>query len=280
MKTRNRIKLYDVKQYFIILTTFSLIGFSCHREVIDIDLKGMGSQIVIEGTITDKPGPYRVKVKISKTGDYFEPDVFPAISGANVVVSDDAGNSAVLQEIEVGIYSTNSLRGIPGRTYTLKVTIDRKEYTANSTMPKAIELNSIRCVKESENNPIYYLSCNFTDREGVEDYCHFKIYRNGNLLDEKYYLYRDNYTDGQQIVFEDFEAYFMLNDYIKVEFMTIDKATYEYLSLLFVEDEDIEADLPDFFSVTSYNPKTNINNNALGYFSAHTIRTYTYVVRE
>ena len=61
---------------------------SCEK-VIDVDLSSVEPQIVIDGTITDQPGPYTVK--ISKTGDYFNPGAFPAVTGASVTISDNRG---------------------------------------------------------------------------------------------------------------------------------------------------------------------------------------------
>jgi hypothetical protein len=83
-----------------IIYTFSLIAFifcSCEK-VIDIDLNKADSRIVIEGNITDQAGPYTVR--ISKTVNFDESNTFPAISGALVKISDNAGNSETLTETQ------------------------------------------------------------------------------------------------------------------------------------------------------------------------------------
>ncbi len=96
----------------------SIALLSCEK-VIDIDLKNSEPQIVIDGTVNDRPGPYTVK--ISKTGDYYKPSSFPAVAGADVTISDNAGNTETLSEVTDGIYQTLYIQGIPSRTYTLKV---------------------------------------------------------------------------------------------------------------------------------------------------------------
>lgn len=262
---------------FLFLMVLITICFSCYQDVMDIDLFGIKPQIVIEGFITDQPGD--CTVKISKTGDYFKPDVYPPVSGALVVISDNEDNSVILNEIRAGVYSTNILQGVPGRTYTLKVTVEDEEYTAVSTMPEPLELDSSNY---SEYGQLTYY---FTDREAIEDYCRTKIYINGILYEEAFYLYNGRFKDGDQIEVHCYIDFYALgispnnsNISVRLELLTLDKSIYEYFSMLYDEYHSLEVELPDFLSAISFNPTTNLSNNVLGYFSAHTIRTYSFVV--
>jgi len=113
---------------------------SCYQDVVDINLSELDQQIVIEGSITNQPGPY--KIKISKTASLYQPGSIPRVSGANVVIFDDLDNFETLNEIVAGIYQTSSMQGVPGRTYTLQVITEGKEYTAISKMPVPVEFHA------------------------------------------------------------------------------------------------------------------------------------------
>ena len=85
------------KYIYILSALLPLMAVQSCQKVIDIDLNSAAPQIVIEGSISDQPGPYTVK--ITKTVNFSETNIFPAVSGAAVTVSDDAGNSETLQKL-------------------------------------------------------------------------------------------------------------------------------------------------------------------------------------
>ena len=258
------------RKSLIIFAALVLIQVSCYRDVIDLDLDGIRSQVVIEGTITDQLGSYIVR--ISKPVDFSRAGELLPISGAEVMIADDTGNSVILREGNNGYYPTQSLQGFPGKTYYLNVSIEGEKYTAISRMPEAIELDSI------EISPIYGtvndISCYFTDPAGVKNFCRLKVFRNGELVYT--YLYHDRYSDGQQIVIDNIETSFYRGDHVEIQLLTIDKAIFEYFEMISESSGSTNASATLF---TLYNPKTNISNNALGYFSAHTLRKYTFVVQ-
>ena len=254
-----------------------VICSSCYQDVMDIDLSATAPQIVIEGVITDQPGD--CTVIIQKTGDYYHPDTFPPVSGALVEITDNENHSVILREFSAGVYRTHSLQGVPGRTYTLNISVENEMYTAVSTMPGAIALDSLSYL--AYDMLTYY----FTDRPGTDDYCRTKIYLNGILDEDAFYLYNGRFTDGEQIeVSEYLDFYglgilnFQYNPSVRVELLTLDKPIFEYFSMLYDEYTSLDLELPDFIETTSFNPTTNLSNNALGYFSAHTIRSYSFFV--
>ena len=180
-----------------------------------------------------------------------------------------------LNETEPGVYISSSLRGVPGRTYSMEANVNGKVYTAVSKMPVPLELDSI------VYNPIYYpvpISLYFTDHIGMQDFCRFKIYKNQQYLEDEKILYNDNYTDGEVIKIDNIEELFYRNDNVRIELITIDKNIYDFYSVFinYEEPEDAEESIID---MASANPKSNISNNALGYFSAQTVRNYSITIR-
>ena len=249
---------------------------SCYQDVIDLNLSEKSNQIVIEGIVNDQSGTSRVSV--SGTGEYYESDVSTPVIDAVVIISDDAGNSDTLRQATAGLYRTTStFRGVTGRTYTLTVTVNGEKYTASSQMPEALEMDYFRYVQVSDRNYNYSLLFFFTDYEDNEDFCRFRSYMNGYIIKNND-LYRDKYIDGEQNSYEAFSGTLNINDEITVIIQTVDETFYEYLSMIHGEI-DFDAELPDLFPMTSFNPPSNISNNGLGYFAAYSQREYTYVSR-
>jgi hypothetical protein len=113
-----------------IIFLLSLIVFadSCVERA-DFTASNSDSQLVIEGLITDEPGPYTVKLSRSRKPLDFSGTL--PVSAIRVTILDDAGTSEVLTEVLPGTYQTaaNGMRGLVGRSYTLKVeTRDGKIY--------------------------------------------------------------------------------------------------------------------------------------------------------
>src|SRR5512145_2625953 len=75
---------------------------------------------VIEGMITDRPGPYTIRLTHSTA---IENMAIKPIQGATVTIFDDLGNQEVLEETEPGIYQTSisGIRGQIGRSYWITV---------------------------------------------------------------------------------------------------------------------------------------------------------------
>ena len=257
----------------ILLLAFGLLSVctSCFQDVIDIDLSDIDKQIVIEGTITDQP--VAIKVRINEVANIYADGSVRRISDAYVTVSDDDNNSVVLSESQPGVYTSTEMTGIPGRTYTLSVVAEGNEYTAVSKMPVPLELDSVYYIMMY---PPVYISLYFTDHEGIRDFCRFRIYRNNQYLENEKILYHDYYTDGEIIEIDNIDELYDWNDLLKVELITIDEPMYNYYTGLFNFEED--SDDQTIIDLVSANPKSNISNNALGYFSAQTVRTYVLTI--
>jgi hypothetical protein len=70
----------------ITLFIFSIIALSACTKVINIDLNSSNQQIVVEAKIADDALP--CTVKLSKSINFSNPNVFPAVEGAIVKISD------------------------------------------------------------------------------------------------------------------------------------------------------------------------------------------------
>jgi hypothetical protein len=267
----------------LIFLTFGLaillLALGC-ESVIKIDLKNVEPRLVIEGVISDQPGQSRFT--ISKTTDYFEPNSFPMVSGALVVVSDDNGWADTLNEVQPGIYYAPDLVGQIGRAYYASVTVDSVVYTATSYIPSPIMIDSVRTEYQEgggigmEEEEGYRLYVNFTDPPDIPNYGRLKITVNDSLLPD-YFLYDDDFTDGNSIEYNYFDQVFQVGDTLKIDYVSMDSVAYDYFRTLVsvVASEEGQDD-----PIAPANPLTNWNNEALGYFGAFSVNAETLIVVE
>ncbi|QHT67680.1 DUF4249 domain-containing protein [Rhodocytophaga rosea] len=112
---------------FLIL---SLLLFTTCVEPVNVNLGEPVKRLVVDGMITTKPGPYTIKLtttakySVSSEGTNF------LLKGATVRISDDTGYNEQLTEVSSGIYRTNAngIQGQVGRTYTLHIETEGKQY--------------------------------------------------------------------------------------------------------------------------------------------------------
>lgn len=259
------------KVFFIILSAVALT--SCEKEI-NLDLADQSGNIVIEGNVTDKNGPKTVK--ITKSVGFAQPNQYPAVAGAQVILSDNTGQTETLEYTGNGEYKTNTFLGVPGRTYTLKVIAEGKQYTAQSTMPQAVELDGL--VQDSfmfGSKKSYTLLPVFTDPIELGNRYLFSITINNSA--KKYIsVLSDNLNNGLPNQWtlglpnddnKGRDHQVVPGDVVYVEMQSIDTNIFTYYSALLKISEGYGG------SVTPANPPSNISNGALGYFSAHTVRS-------
>ncbi|MFA5818064.1 MAG: DUF4249 domain-containing protein [Bacteroidales bacterium] len=255
----------------------TLILSSCTK-VIDIDLNSASPQLVIEGNISDLPGPY--SVRLSKTVNFNKTNLFPPASGAIVKISDNTGNSEILTETSPGLYSTSLIQGTPGRTYTLTVTYEEKIYEATSTMPYGVYIDTLTIqefcngIQGAATGKIIakYINVQFYDPSEISNYYRFIQIFNGVPQDD-IFLIDDQLQNGQTIsnLLAHTRNNFQPGDTVTVLLQRFDKGVYEYFRTL---SQLRSAEL----SSSPSNPLSNFNNGALGYFSAYSLRSKTIVI--
>ena len=263
-----------MKNILFLLAGIILI-YSCQKTV-TLNLKTAASQIVIEGNVTDSTGPYIVT--INQSVGFYADNTFPAVSGAIVKISDNQGVTDSLTETTTaGTYQTHVLQGRSGNTYTLSVTINDSTYTATSTMPAAVALDSVTFDNSSAfgNNRIQAIA-NFQDPAGVKNYYQFEEYINGQLFTKNFFVFDDRLSDGKYIsnTLRTDSSWLSTGDQLKVNMYCIDENVYNYFYQL------SQSGGSGAFNTTASpaNPSTNISNGAYGYFSAHTLRSRTVTV--
>jgi hypothetical protein len=118
-----------------------LLFFGACVDPADIDIPPFQYQIVVDGYITNEPGPYTVKMYRSRPLDEADLDRLIPERFAKVFIRDDQGNSELLTETEPGVYVTSEsgIQGVIGRSYYVEITtIDNKQYQSEPDLIKPV----------------------------------------------------------------------------------------------------------------------------------------------
>ncbi|MFI5157430.1 MAG: DUF4249 family protein [Sphingobacteriales bacterium] len=262
-------------KYGYIVAVIIVLAIASCQKIIDLKLNNAPSQIVIEANITDQEGPQYVS--ITKSVPFIATNNFPKISGAVITLSDDAGEQFRFTQVHSGLYVLYPFHGgVYGRAYTITVKIGDTTYTAQSTMPTVpVLLDSITDKPNvfSKSN-LRTITVNYQDPQNIPNQYLFNLFINSEEVGT-IFTNDDNFTDGRYVKEDLFQADINIHpgDTASVNMECIDKNIYQYWYTLSQQ----QANGPGG-GVTPSNPPSNFNNNALGYFSAHTIMGKSIVV--
>jgi Domain of unknown function (DUF4249) len=253
----------------IIVALAALAIMSCTK-VINIDVNPSDAKIVIEANITNEAGPYFVL--LTKTLNLSDSSNYLTVSGAKVAITDKTTTQTDnLLEIQSGVYMTTSIQGIVGHTYDLLVSSEGKSYTASSTMPMPVRLDSISFTQQSNvNETNINTNIYFQDPAGVPNYYTFNRFINGRKRGRTN-VFEDRLSDGKYITEEQRGSAVKLGDTVRVQMNCVDRYAWDYFNSL--QGGGFAS------SPTPANPTSNISNGALGYFSAHSVQTKVGVAK-
>ncbi|MCF0202569.1 MAG: DUF4249 family protein [Bacteroidaceae bacterium] len=267
------------KKYSVFVMAAVAVVLSSCKKGLDFDYNEVEPFYVVQGDVSDEPA----KVLITKSRNVSDSVRGQGLPGAEVVISDDNGKTERLVYGSDGYYrSPSGWKGETGRTYSLNVKIDGREFKASSTMREEVRLDSVKFVwLTSAGMKMMLLKFWHTYPKAAElSRTHFRMYKNGEF-------YRS--TTGKQVNKDFFSAQSMVgcttekkldendpeerdallfeNDRIHVELWTIDQSVYDYFFSLQVGRQNAS------------NPITNISGGAFGYFSAHHVNSIDTVFR-
>lgn len=266
-----------MKTFYPILILVLLIVTSCQK-VIDVKLNNEAPQYVIQGEITDGPGPYFVT--ISRTKNFSANNTFDKVSGAQVMISDNTANvTETLNETSPGFYQTSLIGGVPGHTYHLSVVINGQTFSATSTMPaQTVNIDTLYAAKSFTGNEIF-ATVVFKDPPGKGNYYLLRQWVNGQQI-KSTNVRSDDAIDGQTYTVQlryDNNAdsgnpSINKGDSITAELDCINKQVYDFYRTL-------QAVTGASNTATPTNPLTNITGGALGVFNTCTSRKKTVVAK-
>src|SRR5436190_2078112 len=256
----------------LIIAFFTVLISSCEK-VIHLDLNTAEKKYVIEATVTDQPGT--AEVLLSQTKNFDDNNQFIGVSGAVITVKEEGGLLTTFTEISPGRYEAPGLAGTSGKSYALSINVAGNAFTATSTRPARVNLDSVYTSDELiSTDTRKIVNVVFQHPAGRGNNYRFIQYVN-NLKEKQLFIQNDDYTDGRLNItklyyFADDKSDSTIiksGDSLRVDMLCIDPNVYKYWYSLARNTNG------DNNNVTPANPVSNIQGGALGYFSAHTLQT-------
>jgi hypothetical protein len=245
-----------MKQTLILLTIAGLLLSSCIK-IINPKINASDARVIIEGNLNTIAEKHIVRV--SKSIQLNQTNAFNGVSNASVIITDNQGYNDTLLEKTAGVYETKTIAGIIGHTYNISVAVEGKTYTAKSTIPAQVAIDSILIAPNTfpgdTNLEIQVL---FTDIAGQKNYYRLQQLDGAGKL--SYVNFSDNGFDGLQsnVPFNTDSTSHGKTFYYELH--ATDAALNLYYRSLAQNQNS---------GSTPANPISNFTGGCLGYFSAH-----------
>lgn len=257
-----------------VLLSFSILSLAACKKIINVDVNNSSPRVIVEAEITDEPGKLQHIFYLSQSNPLSSSNQRSPIVGAFVVLEDmTLHQKDTLLETQPGEYMTQHTLGIAGHAYEMNALINGVHYTANSTMPYPVPIDSMKVqVFQFFGQKVKQVVPVFHDPIAITNFYRFSLVLNDSLLNESTQAWEDALTDGKtnsrpiNIAEQDL---FKGNDTLIVTMNCTDKASYDFYNTLQNATGDGQ---------TPSNPISNISANGLGYFSAVTKIKDTIIV--
>lgn len=252
----------------IIVVVFAILITSSCTEKIDLKLNNSEPRVVIEGWLSDKSGPYFVGVTKSRL--LADNNQFEGVPAATVVISDDAGNVDTLAEGTIpGLYQTNFIQGTVGRTYRLDVTTEGTTYTSICKMNPPVDIDSVVITPQTNFQGETELDAEMYVRDPSGERNFYRVF---NVKSGEYNVYSDLLWDGKIRDFNIPDNELASGDTLVTELWSLDEHIYKYFDQFDQNQNNFGS------SAAPANPDPVFTPAALGYFTAHSVKSNTLIV--
>lgn len=234
----------------VMLTTTVPIGESV------TDLKELEKFVINWGKVTISDGEKSVVLSGRRNNDYFPPY----------------------------IYTTSSMTGQPGKTYTITVEYSGRTVTAQTTIPEDVPLEYIRVAASEENPDNFQLVGGLKDNRNSKDYYKFFVKVSGKdstyvssflgltddaVLQDKTEIAELPINNGSRRSDQRMTTYFSAEDRVIVKFCTLDQTSWQYWN----DFEEIQSLSRNPFFPVSTSIRSNVKGG-LGYWAGYGSRYY------
>jgi len=280
----------------VLIGLILLAFFSSCEDVIDVDLSEGSKLLVVDAWINDSPG--KQSIKLTTSAPYFTNASTPVVVGASVNMQDlNNGKVYVFNDAGNGQYefipTPSDTLGVIDHKYQLNINFNGYNYFSNSTLYKTTRIDSIIFRKGEEigfgNNKGYFPYLVGIDIPNEKNFYWLKTYKNNVLFNkpQNMNISEDggggDGTDG--LFFTPPVAFFTVtpsndsfeeNDSCKVEVISINRDSYNFLLQAFVQMTNSESGL---FATTPENVRTNVraviasSPKAIGWFNIGSVKT-------
>jgi len=281
-----------------LISLFVLLSvmFSSCEDVIEVKLNDENLDLIgVEARITTQDKP---TVFLYQTLKVNQDEAYPGISGATVVISDDATPSNSISLVEdlqkKGLYevpSNSGYKGVTGREYTLTIQTRGTTLITRDKLTKVEPIDSIQVLPSMRGNKLF-LGVFTYGREplGPGNFYKWDVYVNNTLIHEadRIAIASDEFVDGNYVakleIYTDFhdpkkpeDRKLHLKDTICVRQTSISEFAYNFYFQMINQSTT-----GSLFSVPPANIRSNIGSSdskpVLGLFTASDVSVSNKVV--
>jgi Domain of unknown function (DUF4249) len=136
-----------MKKIHSIIVLLAALSLTSCQDVIQIDLTPGPTQLVIDGWLTDQPGPQRIK--LTNSAAYFDNSAAKPVLGATVTVADETGRIFEFKDLKKdGVYvwtpaSPRDTLARRGLRYGLQIKTNGEEYVAQTQFNRVPKIDSV-----------------------------------------------------------------------------------------------------------------------------------------
>ena len=260
-------------------------------EYMDLDLETTSKRLVVDGSVSSQN---QIQfVRLSESVPFLTDSISPAVSGAQVVISDGYSREQLTEANQMPGYFLleNGFVGNPGNYYQLTISgvdIDddgqKESYRAFSYMPEVAAPDSVDLAYDPRWE-IWKILLYADDPPQTEDYYMFRVLINGILVSDNISEYsvvsdrffKDGRAEGvwvQSINAKSDAVPLKEGDVVTLQMCGITEAYYDFVEAV---QREGRGQYP-LFSGPPANAPGNITNGALGFFSAFSVSYANFVV--
>lgn len=211
-----------------IISALCILLFSCETDI-TVDLPKAQEKIIVEGFIENN---IRARVFLSKNASYF--DVVDSTSLSDILIYDSltlvtVTNRNIIDTLTPGFFpkypyyaytGTNKMIGQIGESYRLDITYQGNHIWAETTIPEAVNIDSVWFEYYEESDIYGTLGFSFIDPANVRNYYSLELYTSDeqSWFFPPYYgtsVFDDNLLDGDTINYSPLLKGYDSNDYFQ-----------------------------------------------------------------
>jgi hypothetical protein len=273
----------------ILLAFFSVLLLSGCETVVDLKLKDNPNLLVVNGTVTNAPGPYNVSLRntMPYTLVQGQADDAQPVTNAIVRIIDDSGNSETLVEWSPGNYNTgnSSFQGQVGRSYRVDiVTKEGKHYESKSeTILPVTPIDSLYYEYYPFDEVHYRIFIDFREPAGIKNYYRWKCFVDGRFQ-IPIHVDNDNFVDGQEIKGLEVGGWDepVNGMLVEIQMSSLSRNAYNFWDIAgqqFTQVDNQPYDTPPVPLFGNVYNADNPKDQALGYFGASAVSVQKIVLR-
>jgi hypothetical protein len=266
----------------LLLILISIIIYSC-EDPISLDLNTSEPKLVIEASINWIKGTSgnEQEIKLSLSAPYYDLETPPA-NNATVSIFDSNDNEYIfLEDGSTGVYKNDGFIPQLDEEYSLVINYDGEIFLATETLKSVVQIDYV----EQKNDGGFSgeeteLKAYYTDPANIENYYFFE-FRNNFTAIPTLEVYKDEFTDGNQIFGFYTEEDLTTGHEVTIRNYGVSEAFYEYMFVLLQQNSE-EGGGP--FETTPATVRgncineTNPENFPFGYFRLSEVDEIIYIV--